>query len=926
MIQSRLPQGLAPEVEHCAWNPEVPAALVSPDCPSDILLRNRLSLSRHDSDARTTPPRFIVLRAPAGWGKSTLLAQWKEEVQSHGIHHAWITLHPAFVSDRESLLRHLAAAWQLHPEAAKSLSSLWQALAPRLQSDNISAVLFADQLEALQDGPAWSLWIQLIESAPPTVRIVMATRGELPSPLIRLRLYGQVREIGSAELRFTSGELREYLSRLLGASGNLSCLDEVMTSTDGWPLAVSLVGRNSLWPESEDRSSDARIRKAISELTGDRADLWSYFYQEVWTPLPPRMQAFLREIAFLENVSGPLCDAVRRSKDSASWLNQCERSQLFIQPLDLTHDWFRLQPLFAQFLARMQGQHASPESLRRASERAIEWLSAHRDHLGAFRLAIRLGDSGRAAEALEAIYDTSYATDGAVFVELARCLPQANVASRPRIQLAIVMRDIVQRRFEDARRMLDAIALQINHQAEVTGVTPEIQELRNLLIHREVLLSFFMEDLASVKRGCEELLTTYPDAAQWIKLSLFTSLLATYADIGNLRRVDALAGSASRLSDKSEASISRIYFHATLSHCYLQMGRSEQAVRQLEELFEAKDTIGRLDASVRAVAGLHLAQALFEINRLAEAEALLDEYLPHSHAHCPFHVQIAGWVTRIRLTRVLQGTEAAIAVADAAIIHARENRSERLELTVQAELMALALQAGRPELVRRIAVEMGQPSTHTQLLPHAQANGILEMRALGWLQTARLQSDLGPAIQLARHWASHHTQTGGVRALIRWTTELVQLQAMQGDTAAAQRYIRRAIELAVEGEFSRRIVDDPTCAALLQERPEIANGLAPLAAAFHQRLVALCHPVTNGLLPGALSVDSCQIPITGALNNAEIEILRMIAVGYGNAEIAKALGRSEASVKWSLQQVFDKLGTRRRRQALERARSLGLLS
>jgi len=863
--------------------------------------------------------RFCVVRAPAGWGKTTLMAQWWYELQRPPGTRAWLTLNPTWARTPEGLLKQLAAAWRLPAPASQGLPQLWAAMTPMLRDSTGGAVLWVDQLEALGDGPAWELWCALLDTAPTALRIMMSTRGPLPAPLVRLRLHGDVAEVDAQLLAFSPAEVASALSNPGHATPEAAWLDEVMARTKGWPLAVMMLAR-----DHSHLAGDSQ--QALAALSGEQAELWAYLRQEVWDGLSEGLQDFLYDLAGLDRVCVDLCNAVRRQDDAAAWLEQCEQHQLFLQPLDSTRGWYRLHPLFSQFLRRLQRDRAGPASTRAGALRAVDWLLAQQHFTDAFELALSVHAHDRAAEVLEASYDAMFMIDSSSVLEMARRLPEGLRTSHPRIQLAIAMRDIVQRRFEETRRQLASVQSQIDTRVAHEGETPATTELRNLLLHRQMLLSTFEEDMPAARLSAEQLLVQFPDAPAWIKLSFFSTLLSAHCDVSRFDSVDWLAGRAAQCAGASQATVGMIYIAAALAQCYLETGRTESAVRTLEQALANMREHGRQAfPSVLAVAGLQLAEVLYETGQLGRAHALLAQHLPHSGEHCPGGLQVSGWLTQMRLTRTRHGAEAALGVADEAIVHARQRGFKRLELAAQVERLRLALHCGRPDLVALHAAALALPGARTPLLPYTGATGAHELMAIAWLQVAKTRNDLAAAMGLARHWANHHIQTGALRQRLRWTVELAQLQLMDGDLPGAQRSVRRAVELGGEGRLMRPLLDEPSCCTLLVERPEIGHGLSAAAAAFHARLVDACESRGAGEAAPALLQPSGDTPVTGALRAGEIEVLKLVAKGYANREIAEALGRTEASIKWYLQQAYDKLGTRRRRQALERAKRLGLI-
>jgi LuxR family transcriptional regulator, maltose regulon positive regulatory protein len=349
----------------------------------------RVGLLDHLEATSGTPVAAIV--APPGYGKTTVLTQWAErDPRPFG----WLTIDQRH-NDPAVLLRSMAVALQLvdavaHPPLSalgstgpSVLGTLLPQLGAALSASPRPAVLVLDDVHLLQNWDSREAVASLIEYLPPGSQFAIAGRGEPPLPLARLRAEGRVVELGAGDLAMDGQEAGSLLE---GTQVDVSQVDvpELVRRTEGWPVALHFAACSL-------RSGSGR-RVAVAGADRFLAD---YLQFTVLSSLPARLVSFLTRAAVLDQLSGPLCDAVLQRTGSASLLESLERSSLLVTPLDRRRQWYRLHPLFRKLL-RARLERRQPALAGVLAGRAAEWCE--RNHLPerAIECAMAAADRDRA--------------------------------------------------------------------------------------------------------------------------------------------------------------------------------------------------------------------------------------------------------------------------------------------------------------------------------------------------------------------------------------------------------------------------------------------------------------------------------------------------------------------------------------------------
>ena len=324
---------------------------------------------------------LILVSAPAGFGKTTLLAEW---VAQAGLSVGWISLDSGDNDPHRFISYLLAALSGAMPDLKTSASMLLLSPQP-IPTQTILAIMINDLSEQLAPFAIVLDDYQYIESQavnevvayllgnhPPNMHLVIATRSDPALPLVRLRGRDQLAEIRAEDLRFTPGETAEFLNRVMRLDLTAEDIATLESRTEGWIVglqmaAIAMQSRLSLQGRQD-------VSDFIQSFSGSHHYILEYLAEEVLNRQPEDIQTFLLHTSILERLCGSLCDAVTgQSANSQEKLERLDKANLFLVPLDEEHHWYRYHHLFADLLRARLHQSNGIQALAALHLRAAEW-------------------------------------------------------------------------------------------------------------------------------------------------------------------------------------------------------------------------------------------------------------------------------------------------------------------------------------------------------------------------------------------------------------------------------------------------------------------------------------------------------------------------------------------------------------------------
>ena len=433
---------------------------VPPPRPNTIL-RPRLIQRLNEGTHR----ELTLIAAPAGFGKTTLLSEWAAGSERSV---AWLSLDEGDSAPTRFLAYVVAALQTIDPSLGREVLGLLQTAQPpptesilmallnevTTISDRVTLVL--DDYHLIDSGPIDAALAFLLNHLPSSIRLVVSTRADPHVPLARLRAQGQLTELRSEELRFSSTEAAEFLNQGMGLNLAAEEIAALENRTEGWiaglqMVALSLQGRSDAGP-------------FIKAFTGSHRFVLDYLVEEVLQRQPEHIHSFLLHTAILDRLSGPLCDAVAQRNDGRAMLAALERNNLFVASLDDNRQWYRYHHLFAEALqARLM--EAQPDQVSGLHRRASAWYEQNGLPSGAISHALAGRDFVRAARLIELAWpETEEGPRATTWLRWVQALPDDLVRARPVLSvwyayalMSSGAMEVAEAKLTDAERWLEPV-------------------------------------------------------------------------------------------------------------------------------------------------------------------------------------------------------------------------------------------------------------------------------------------------------------------------------------------------------------------------------------------------------------------------------------------------------------------------------------
>lgn len=883
--------------------------------------------------------KLTLVSAPAGFGKTTVLAEWlgsTSEAASEGRAVAWVSLDEgdnqagAFWTYVISALQRVApgvgtnALSLLQSAQAPPIETVLATLLNELSGIPHDVVVVLDdfhviEAQAVQTGVAF-----LLDHLPPRVHLVIASRADPVLPLARLRGRGELIEIRAADLRFTLEEAAAYLSEVMGLDLAAADLQTLEGRTEGWIAGLQLAALSM-------RGRDD-VAGFIAGFAGGDRYIVDYLVEEVLQRQPEEVRRFLLQTSVLDRLSGPLCDAVTGQDGGRAMLEALDRGNLFVMPLDDRRRWYRYHHLFADVLRAHLAEEQSAE-VPELHKRASAWYEANGERADAIRHALGAKDYERAAGLVElAARVTLRGYRSARLLEWLRALPDDVIRARPVLctyyafaLLGVGELDAAEKWLRDAERRLGGAVGEAEERAggvqrESRMVVTAEEELRSVPGTIALAWAFraqVLGDTATTRDQARRALDLMPeDDHLWRGGAAVLLALAHWksGDLDEAQRVhDGGVASLERTGDISLA-ISAAYDGADLRRA---RGRLSEAGRVYERALQLATEHG--DPTIPGVADLHL--GLSDLHRERDD---LDKARWHQERGTELAKRAALPQTPARecvvgaRKRLVEGDiEGALALLD---------RAERLEVRgpvpetrpIWALKVRMWLAQGRlaeaMDWVRAQKLSVEDELDYQRELKHITLARVLTARCEGE-GDEEAGSDALRLLGRLLCEAEAHGRTGSV-------IEILILQALAhralGRITVGLEPLGRALALAEPEGYVRTFVDEGEAMRDLLRR---AVG-AGVSSAYAGRLLGVSE--VRGQT-GSVGQKDGGAGLIEPLTAREVEVMRLVAVGMRNQEIADQLVISLPTVKRHIANLYGKLGAGHRTEAVARAQGLGLL-
>lgn len=901
--------------------------------------------------------RLALIAAPAGYGKTTLAAQWIENQQAASpgaTRFAWLSLDDG----DNDLLRFwtyvIAAIRKAVPGFGEEIYAVMQGLStlpspadllPWLEAFinalaglNAGLVLGLDDLHSIHDLSIYESLSVFLDRLPPAVKMIAATRSDPPLALARRRARGELVEIRLADLRFTSQETSGFIHRLLDIDLKPDQAAALEDGTEGWAAGLQMAGLalrtrlpGSISPLPTD--VDRKIETFIQGFSGKQTFILDYLTEEVLQRQPEPVQRFLLTTSILDQFCAPLCAALLSADgavgetglvlEAETILRTLERDNLFLVPLDAERRWFRYHHLFADLL-RARLRQTNPKRIGGLHRRAAGWFEQN----GHADLAIRhalMGQDYLRAAGLVKLHWQGFANQGDIERPLAwlRALPDEIVRRDAFLSVAFCwllwlkgLPDELAQRLADADRALkdgqpiDAVERSLS----VTS----IPLLRSILVRYQGNYRQALELTGQVLKQLDEL--PWPAQELFGGVALYQQAEALRLSGDLPKAVQAYLSAIPPLQSAgvtiavSGSYTSRVKILQTQGRLRLALAACQDALRYISN---QKNT--RLPAFGPVYCCM--ADILLERNERSEAAGVLAEAMELG--------KLSGYSPILRDGgRILARLRLAEADPDGARQAMQEVVGSALKTTVPTVIAeARAYQA-------RLAIDLGELS---EAQDWAQGAGLStdddlppDRLEVEWLTFARLLLALEhPEVSiwvLDRRLAVAEAEGRMGAALEMWILR-ARARHLLGLTELAREDLLRAIQWGSEQGYLRIFLDEgPALSPLLlavnaSAPPPVREYIHALRSAARDELASGEPDATGTTEPLPAETET----MIEALTARELAILRLLNDGLSNRQVAEKIFVTEGTVKTHVHNLCAKLGVQSRTQAIARARQLKLI-
>jgi len=905
-----------------------------PGVRPDLVPRPRLAERLDDGLAQG----LALVCAPAGYGKTTLLADWVHRGE-HPV--AWLSL-DADDNDPARFWRHTVAALDrvrpgisertgllLGPPPPASFEPLVTALINEVadQADADEALLLVlDDYHVISSEPVHESLGFLLEHQPPGLHLALTSRTDPPLALARLRARGQLTELRAADLRFTPAEAAALLGQVIAAPGGArpgaplpdTAATALAARTEGWAAGLQLAGLSL-------RGQDD-VSGFVAAFTGSHRYVLDYLTEEVLERQPGQMREFLLETSVLERLSGKLCDAVTGRPGSQALLEQAERAGLFVVPLDQVRGWWRYHHLFADLLrARLQAEQ--PGRVPELHRKAAAWYAGRGLADDAIRHAAAAGEMAWAARLIEQHYDEVFylRSEGATVQRWLSALPADLVRTRPRLLLARAFLALISGRLEAVEPLLDA-AQRAYAGAADEPFEPTIGRARSMLVNVPALIAICRGFLAQFRGDADATMAfasqvmAEADEGQWRLSSTARGFLAAGEWLHG-RLDEAERAFMASIDEWRAAGLPTLTAWVLYLLGRVQRGRGglDASALTCRQALEMTTVPGLPTPPAAGPAYVGLGEVAYQRNELDIALQRTTEgiTLCRQFTYTP---PLASGLVTLAWIRQASGDPGGALAAIAEATQASPGPAGPLN-PVPAQRARLLLAQGDLGGAARWVAERGLAADDEP--DYAREPGHLVLA-----RVLLAQARPGAALALLDRLHAAAAVQDRVGSLIEIGALRALALAASGEEAAAVDALAEVLTLACPQGYVRVFAD---------EGPPMAALLARLTAA--QRSGGAAAQVPLGCLarlqralgPPDVARDAGRGSVTTApglveqLTSRELEVLAMLAAGRSNQAIASQLVVTLDTVKKHVSHILGKLGAANRTEAVTRARELALI-
>jgi LuxR family maltose regulon positive regulatory protein len=870
--------------------------------------------------SRLATKRLAVIKAPAGFGKTSLAVGWSDWLRHRGCAVAWLASDPDDDEPPRFLFNMIQALQRAAPGVGADALDLMretylisaQAIVSTLLNDlteiEDEVYLFLEDYHWLTDPEIHDAVNFFLRHAPSQVHLVLTTRTEPPLPLASLRANNQLLEIDASLLRFNLQETREFLKHEMPSGLDLADANLLHSRTEGWPAALRIIVSTAI--PGKDSGQYVRNLSAIERPI-------DAYLAEMLDGLPGDLVLFMLRTAVLDRLSAPLCEVVTGATSGRALLASIEMRQLLLTALDHEGQWYRYHPLLAQHLQRrLESERANevPELHRRAAL----WHASRELWTEAVQHALAAGDKDQALGWVKNCA-MSLVKKGDLLTLLAwqRLFPPEVMRGQPGVKLAIAWGLALAIRVNEALQVLD----EIERDLRAVEVTERELVARECDAIRSVALSLKDEGRIALPLA-QRCLSNSDDP--WTANVASNVVRYWRCKAGDLKAFYATPWLPYSVDEDKRNLFASVYRRCIQGFAEAQQLRLGAAERYYNEASQLADQHVGPNSIAAALPASLLSRIRYEQGRVEECEAMLIDRLPLISAGAMLECVLSAYLAMVRAAAFRMNFDRAYTLLERAENLGMMRDWGRLCAAAALERVWLHVREGRlneglvaHERLQSLA-EKYDPSIDfawSEISRYADLAGAYLASAQG-----RFEDAIATLTNLRVDAERVHDHYFGLRVAVHLST--VRFNA--GRTTEALAELDRLLSVSAKAGVHQTILDEgpnigPLLAAFQEssDRTSKSTELVPyvggLIAAFRSRYQPSIGPGHGSGLADPLSAR-------------EGVILNLIARGLSNKEIARDLAIAPETVKSHVKHIFTKLGVEKRAQAVARAQSVGLVT
>lgn len=913
-------------IGHSVSSDDVRPTLIrqNPMRPEGEMERSRLGLTEPLLTGQIGLAAFL---APAGYGKSTAMALWQEQLQQQGFDCCWLAMRVKHRDPKALLFDLLQALRKQLPKLDCSLTEsnlrsatsylvepVMASLAQDIENVGRRVFLFLDELENLSTAAGRDIVALLIEHRPANLTLILGGRDVRQFALSRYRLAGKIVDFTIEDLQFSRAEIRQFLSQRFHIDVSDAALKALEQKTEGWPAALALYAMGV--------NARGKVGTVIEDFVGASEELTDYLGDVLFDSLDEDLQEFLLRAAVPEQFNA---DLLRRllpdPADAGRMLQRVLDSNLFLQRVDINSGEFRFHALCADFLRRrlrLRDPDFYEELLRRTGQWCWSQGRVH-DAIECARRAKDWSDMAQRMLASAATVVRANAEFGS-FLEWSQALPEEVLNAHPELLLHQAWA------MGFSRKMVEAEAALLRLQT----LLPTMQAAQAADLERQLKLHRFVID-AVMDRGhqrideMEQWISDYPDASDAELGQALTALSPAARNLDQLDRALQPLDSAEECFRRIGADYSLSWVHNIRLSVLIKRGEFAAArIAGRKGLAQIAGALGE-QAPPAGMSNCMLAYLAYEAGDLSAARAHLDNGLRF--------IVDQGVVDSLYFAHL---TLSYLAANDGNHELAISSLADGEEFGLAFELPRLTTQLATRRALRYLHAGdqlAADAVIRTRQLLDVPKDGFFRHREncaqLIHAHIELLRGNYSAALERLKQMSKLAAQDGRLRMKAEYDYLLaIAMHAVDDSNEAGRRFRQLLADAAVQrryrfmlhaGSLGRSLISDQLHARQQAWQAGVEQDAAD--GILNELAQAL------GLLdasPG--SDDEVTDAALDALTRREIDILKRAASsGLNNKKLAQALFVSEGTLKWHLHNIYNKLGTRNRAGAIAQAQRLGLL-